>query len=239
MSEATVVQLGRRTANEQPVLDQQRVYDFLTRHPDFFNQCPDLLEQLPVQNEAGETISFAARQLERLRQSNRALEQQLKQLTLIARDNHELSSKMHQLTLALFKAEGLPTAVTTLTDTLRDSFNAELVGIRLISKEAAAAVEQSLFVAADDPQLALFEKVFESGQPRCGHVTAEQIDFLFCHRAADFDLQSCAIIPLQHDTLNGLLAIGSSDRNRFHPGQGDLFLAQMGELTAARLNQLT
>jgi uncharacterized protein len=59
----------------------------------------------------------------------------------------------------------------------------------------------------------------------CGRLKLEKLEFLFAERAEQ--VASAVVIPLNPV---GLLAVGSSDPNRFHPGMGTVFLEQMAEL---------
>jgi uncharacterized protein YigA (DUF484 family) len=75
-----------------------------------------------------------------------------------------------------------------------------------------------------------FETLFASGKPRCGQVRDSQREFLFGQDASD--MGSVALVPLGEKGSIGLLALGSTDRDRFHPGMSTEFLARMGELVA-------
>ena len=55
-----------------------------------------------------------------------------------------------------------------------------------------------------------------------------QRDFLFGDEAAT--IGSVALLPLGAGGAIGLLAVGSPDPARFHPGMSTEFLARMGEL---------
>ena len=85
-------------------------------------------------------------------------------------------------------------------------------------------------VPVDEPALKSFETLFASGKPRCGQVRDLQRDFLFGDEAAT--IGSVALVPLGERGTLGLLAVGSNDVNRFHPGMSTEFLARMGELIA-------
>jgi hypothetical protein len=88
-----------------------------------------------------------------------------------------------------------------------------------------------------------FETLFASGKPRCGQVRDTQRDFLFGQEGAD--IGSVALVPLlpSGNTTGpsggagplGLLALGSTDRDRFHPGMSTEFLARMADLIADSL----
>jgi uncharacterized protein YigA (DUF484 family) len=97
-------------------------------------------------------------------------------------------------------------------------------------------------VAPDDAGLKSFETLFASGKPRCGQARDTQREFLFGQDAND--IGSLALVPLlplrdpaspSADPL-GVLALGSTDRDRFHPGMSTEFLARMADLIADSLN---
>jgi uncharacterized protein YigA (DUF484 family) len=70
-------------------------------------------------------------------------------------------------------------------------------------------------------------------RPRCGQVRDSQRDFLFGSESGS--VGSVALVPLISDMPLGLLALGSHDRERFHPGMSTDFLAQLGELISDAL----
>jgi uncharacterized protein YigA (DUF484 family) len=49
------------------------------------------------------------------------------------------------------------------------------------------------------------------------------------------DIGSVALLPLGTRGSLGLLALGSPDRDRFHPGMGTEFLARMADFVADAL----
>ena len=61
-----------------------------------------------------------------------------------------------------------------------------------------------------------------------------QRQFLFCPEG--LELGSLALVPLGEKGSIGLLALGSADRERFHPGMSTEFLARMAELIADSLH---
>jgi uncharacterized protein YigA (DUF484 family) len=91
-------------------------------------------------------------------------------------------------------------------------------------------------VGGDDAALRSFDSLFESAKPRCGQVRDSQREFLFGADAGG--VASVALVPLLRTgaagvvTPVGLLAVGSNDPARFHPGMSTEFLARMGDLIA-------
>ncbi len=95
-----------------------------------------------------------------------------------------------------------------------------------------SAVPREQAVARID--LKSFESLLSSGKPRCGQARDSQREFLFGPEGVE--MASVALVPLGDKGAVGLLALGSADRDRFHPGMSTEFLARMAELIAASLS---
>jgi uncharacterized protein YigA (DUF484 family) len=204
---------------------------WLLRHPDFFQHHPDCLEALKLPHPCGDAVSLVTRQIELLRKKNSKLQSQLNDILHIARENDSLLRRFHQLTLAMLDADSLEEALAALRWLLQDCFQADFVSVRLIHPVVDCPVG-NLYVSADCPQLTHFKQILEVGLPECGRPSDEQALFLFGTDATE--VESYALVPLQHAGLKGVLAIGSRDPERFEPGMGSLFLSQMSDVVAAR-----
>jgi uncharacterized protein YigA (DUF484 family) len=75
-----------------------------------------------------------------------------------------------------------------------------------------------------------FTEFMQRNEPLCGRLQSEKLDVLFGARAAD--VRSSVLVPI--DGV-GMLAIGSLDPNRFHPGMGTVFLKLIAEAAAAAI----
>jgi uncharacterized protein len=80
-----------------------------------------------------------------------------------------------------------------------------------------------------------FEGLFATCKPRCGQVRDSQREFLFGSEAAS--IGSVALVPLGGQPPLGLLAMGSVDHERFHPGMSTEFLLRIGELVTQALSR--
>ena len=77
-----------------------------------------------------------------------------------------------------------------------------------------------------------FVDVIKSNEPLCGRLNPDKLALLFGGQSSN--AASVALLPLAGV---GLLAVGSSDANRFFPGMGTLFLRLMGESLVAALKR--
>ncbi len=214
-------------------LSGAEVAAWLREHPAFFSHYPDVALAMDVPREDGRATSLASYQLEALREKNRELNRRLLELYAIANENERLTVRTHQLTLALLRARSLPETLATLVATLREDFGSEWVRVILVGpRDAAPESPWWRVLAPGDAALVPFTDFLAGEEPLCGRLQPPKMGALFGEDADK--VQSTALLPLgQH----GLLAVGSSDANRFYPGMGTLFLRLMAEALAAALSR--
>jgi uncharacterized protein YigA (DUF484 family) len=229
------MKLNKAHPSKRSELSPADIENWLSRHPDFFQHHPEVLEILTVPHECGEAVSLITRQVAVLREKNLKLQAQINDILHIARENDALLRRFHQLTVALLDAATLDDALAVLRWLLEDCFQADFVAVRLVQPVIDYPIGD-LLVAEGCPQLEQFKQVLASGAPECGKPALEQSRFLF---GQDADaVESYALVPLQHAGLKGVLAIGSRDPSRFEAGMGSLFLSQMSDVVAARFVSL-
>jgi uncharacterized protein YigA (DUF484 family) len=213
--------------------EEQTVAQYLQRNSDFFERHPQLLARMRLQHPRnGATISLIERQVEVLREKQQAQEQKLAEFVRVARANNVLADKVHRFTRRLMRTTNRIQAMAEIEASLREDFEAFTAVMLLTGSRATAAAESSArflaYVSAEDPAYRSFEALFAAGKPRCGQIRDSQREFLFGTEAPG--IGSVALIPLGGQSASGLLALGSIDRERFHPGMSTEFLARMGEL---------
>lgn len=213
---------------------QERVSDkevekYLKQHPDFFEKHTQLLTELKVPHVTGGAVSLVERQVDVLRKQNRKLQKQLDDLVQIARDNEKLNRQVYKLTLSLMEADSVSDVVNLLVRSLSTDFAADAVALRIVaSPKVVAALHRREFISNAEDLKQLFGKIFEDGRPLCGRLKQTQREYLFAETAAR--IGSVALLPLMAKKGFGLLAIGSFEDTRFHPGMGTVYLNQMSHL---------
>ena len=217
-------------------IDEAAVAEFLQGCPDFFERHATLLAKLRlphVRNE-GATVSLVERQVEVLRERNQALERKLSELIEVARGNDQLAERIHRLSQRLIRAHDPAHAVSAVETSLREDFDAMHAVLVLFTAAAPELAAQSpLFLRAgslDSSEMRTFETLFQAGKPRCGQIRDSQRDYLFGKDTVA--IGSVALAPLGPKGSIGLLAIGASDAQRFHPGMSTEFLSRIADLVA-------
>ena len=225
---------GGVTASDERAFDadfELQAADYLRSHPDFFQRHLELLGELRLPHSSGRAVSLVERQMEALREEAGNYRQQIQTLISLARDNDLLNDRLHHLTLALIDAADFEEVVDLLEDHLHDEFKAEAVELKLFSATQLRKQDDSFDRAGADPELDAFMEFFQQGRPVCGPLTAQQLDYLFGAEAQE--MGSAAILPIQGHDILGVLAIGSTDPERFHPDMGTDLLLRFGGLDIA------
>jgi uncharacterized protein len=217
------------------------VTQYLETYPDFFERNVALLAKLrlPHLRESSATVSLVERQVEVLRDRNQALERKLAELVDVARSNDALASRIHCLSQRLMRARTLLETINAVETSLREDFDARN-SMLLLFMEQARDLEPAAgrFLKTADPGddvVKTFESLLQSGKPRCGQIRDAQRDFLFGKDS--IEIGSVALAPLGAKGALGLLAIGASDADRFHPAMSTEFLTRIGELLANALTR--
>lgn len=218
---------------EKSRITAQDVDTYLRRHPEFFKQRLELLEILKIPHPCGGAVSLVTRQIQVLRDRDHRLQRQVNEILEVARDNDILRERIHRLTLTLLDANSLEDALAGLRWGLHEYFQADFVSVRIAHPIIDTPIADLAIPLQSE---SLYSPTLEAGEPRCLSLLPREGVDLFGGGGAE--ASSCAFVPLQHAGLRGVLAIGSRDPDRFQPGMGSLFLAQMGEIVSARLAAL-
>lgn len=216
--------------------EEEAVAAYLQHHPDFFERHLSLLARLrlPHQRGGATVVSLVERQVSVLRDKHAALERKLVELVHAGRANDLLADKVHRLARRLMAARSRTEAIAHLEDSLRKDFDALHLVLLLIGDYPDLAGHGFVHtVHAAHPHLKYFETVFSYGKPRCGQLREAQRELLFGREARN--IGSVALLPLGRQGSLGLLALGSPDSARFHPGMGTDFLARVGDFVGDAL----
>ncbi len=206
------------------------VAQYLSEHPDFFQQHRELLIQLNIPHEAG-AISLVERQVKALRDRSRELQSQMIDMLRNARDNERLLNQCMALALAMTQAGSATQLLHTvrqqlLNDFQCDAFAALLCDHQLLLPAGAREVEHEILLGSLGCE-------FPDGEPVCGLLEKPVREFLFGELKPE--LQSVALLPLGIRAERGLIAIASRNSERFVPQMGTVFLQVISQLFDALL----
>lgn len=208
-------------------LDSATVADYLRQHPEFFVDHDDLIPELRIPHQRGDTISLVERQVKLLRERNIEMRHRLSQLMDVARDNDRLFDKTRRLVLDLLDSASLEEVVITVEDSLRHQFQVPFVSLILFS-DTPLAVGRSVSSAEAHQAIG---GLLAGGKTICGVLREHELNFLFGESAAK-QVGSAAVVALSYQGLHGVLAIGSVDPQHYKSSLGTLFLGYIAEVLA-------
>jgi len=212
-------------------LDATDVADYLRQHPRFLEQFPDLAMALQVPREQGPAASLASYQVDALRRKNRELETRLAELTRMAGNNERLMARVHAFTLGLLTATDAADALRRVVAGLTEDFHTDLVKLLLFGAGGEPVDAEWLVREPEGPSaLPQLSEFLGADEPLIGRLAPEKLSPFF--GAAAGEVHSAALVRLGE---RGILAIGSHDAERFHPGMGGVFLKLIGEAVTTAL----
>jgi hypothetical protein len=207
-------------------LDSDTVAAYLRLHPEFFIDHDELIPELRIPHQRGDTVSLVERQVKLLRERNIEMRQRLSQLMDVARDNDRLFDKTRRLVLDLLDASSLEEVVSCVEDSLRREFQVPFVSLILFS-EAPLPVGRSVSSAEAHQAIG---GLLAGGKTICGVLREHELSFLFSAESAQ--VGSAAVVSISHQGLHGVLAIGSADPQHYKSSLGTLFLGYIAEVLA-------
>lgn len=208
---------------------EDAVARYLDDHPDFFERHPQQLARLRLNHETGgRAVSLIERQVQVLREQEEASQRQLRELLAIARENDVLGQRLHRFARVLLDTPDPEAALEAALEQLRTEFHLDAASVRLATGSPNAGVRAEYVIAGDDRLETLLGQ-FSDGKPVCGG-KFDDATRAFLFGESYRDIRSSALIPLGEPPARGVLALGSQDPHRFHPGMGTVVLSRLGEL---------
>lgn len=208
-------------------LDSETVAAYLRLHPEFFIDHDELIPELRIPHQRGDTVSLVERQVKLLRERNIEMRHRLSQLMDVARDNDRLFDKTRRLVLDLLDASSLEEVVSCVEDSLRREFQVPFVSLILFS-EAPLPVGRSVSSAEAHQAIG---GLLAGGKTICGVLREHELKFLFGSEDGA-QVGSAAVVSVSHQGLHGVLAIGSADPQHYKSSLGTLFLGYIAEVLA-------
>lgn len=214
-------------------LDASTVAQYLTDHPEFFQEQAGLLGEVKLSSPlTGRTVSLQERQMEVMRDKYRALELRLADLSRRAEENAGIANRFHALTQSLLVSKGGAAMARDLTEGLRTHFTVPQVTLRLwhVAPEHADAWFASN--VSDDARI--FANSLRA--PYCG----PNNDFEAVRWLDDAaSIRSTVMLPLGAPGQSfGLLVLGSPDPARFTTAMATDFLVHIAATATTALAPL-
>lgn len=209
----------------------EQVADYLRRHPDFLVKRPDLLSVLdaPGRRDMGDGVAdFQEAMIRRLRRQMEDATEVAQELIDTSRDNLTSTTRIHDSVLALLAATSFEKLIETVHSDLAMILDMDAVALCVESKEAEAFPVRAVTLVPPgfvDRQIGrerdLLLRDDVSGDPEIFESAAPLI-------------RSDALVRLKisDHAPPALLAFGSREAGKFHPGQATELIQFLSQVLA-------
>jgi hypothetical protein len=214
-------------------LTREQVAEYLRDNPDFFVDQDELLRTLTLPHDSGRAISLVERQVHLFREQRDTLRRELVELVSIARHNDRLFEKSKRLLLQVIEARNLNDMAAAIDDSIRGDFGLDAASILLFSNaEQPEPGQGALHIVNGALAKSRLGSLLDGERAVCGQFRENEREFLFPDR--DEPIASVALMPLRHEGLVGVFAVGSCEPGYFDQSMGSLFLSYISD-TLSRL----
>ncbi|GAB7126327.1 DUF484 family protein [Silvimonas sp. JCM 19000] len=214
-------------------MQAHEVMTWLQSNPGFFDDYADEVADIFVpHSHHGQAVSLAERQLQTLRDKNRALEVRLGELLQFGEENDVISDMLHGLTVSLMQADDLGSIIGTLEYHLKERFLVPHVALRLWLPTSDRHLREFAPVAEAVHKLAA-----NLVSPYCGPYVTDEVTAWFEDEGVE--LRSFALFALKTgEEPFGIMVMASPDAERFYPDMGTLYLQRLSELVSAAVRRV-
>ena len=207
-----------KATSREFVLRSDEVLRYLSDNPDFLTAHPDLLTELtPPTHRRGESVlDMQHYMIDRLQKQVAALRSEQQDLIAASRSNMTSQARVHFAVLALLEARTFEHLIEVVTTDLTNLLDIDVVTLCVESNSATAKV------AGTDGVFVVHQGCVDEllGEDRDIVLHEDEAAVLHLFGSAATLVKSSALVRLRLNSTAPLavLALGSRERGRFHPG---------------------
>tara|TARA_B110000483_G_scaffold88856_1_gene109673 strand:+ start:50895 stop:51611 length:717 start_codon:yes stop_codon:yes gene_type:complete len=208
----------------EKILSSQEVIDYLLENPDFFLENQGLFTKINFPHESSGAISLIERQVQVLRQDQKASKETVAELAANAAANHDLLKKMQLLTLDLMKALDASELLTILDSQMRGQFGLDQIQILMPAEGSELDLPFTQYL--DSSALAKMNADIINLNVYVGRIPTTLTEYF--SKESLKECGSIALIKIEVSKSCSYLLLGSSDESRFQSDMATDFIEFVG-----------
>lgn len=222
------------TDSAEKTLTVEEVTDYLLANRDFFMEQRELLNEINFPHETSGAVSLIERQVQILRENQKANQELIAELTVNANANHELLKKMQTLTLQLIRSKDAKALLDNLSENIYKQFDLSQMQLLMGEESQFSNLPHTQYLSK--AEIAKVDTDILNLHAYVGRVPAKLSDYFSPECLAK--CQSIALIKFDAQGNNSYLLIGSADEQHFQSDMGTDFIEYIGEMLALLFSTL-
>ena len=203
-------------------VNEEQVRMFLEKFPDFIEENHELLLNLAIAHSSGAATSLLEKQNSLLRKKIAEQKGEREKLLSAANENWSYLSKINDLTQDLTGVDSLARFVEKTSDKMSSEFGADKIVMEFIGKKEKRKIFSNSGVSIEK-----FESYFDYDTPFSGPVSSE-LNGLY--EGSKVMIKSHVIIPMKTPEWEGIILLGSKDKERYKGDVGIEFLSHLRDI---------
>ena len=216
---------------QTPALDDAQVAQYLQEHPNFLNQHPALLLQLePPGRELGAGVEdLQLVMLKRLKAENTRAKSRQSELITTGRSNLSTQARIHECVLTLLDAKSFEELIQIVTTDFAVLLDMDVVTLCIESDDTEAEPIRTRGLQIIQP--GLVDELIGANREVILRSDVEGDPEIFGGGATLVQSDALARVIVSQSTPPCMLAFGSRNANKFHPGQATDLLGFLSRVT--------
>ena len=208
-------------------LSNKEIAEYLILNPNFFKENPEVLNSIEIVHDSGAAVSLIQKQVELLRSNYNSTTDKLMELLGIAKNNEDIFTLSKKLILDLIEASSIEEIVILLEKSFVEDFGAKKSRILFFTESSKNLPKGRVTSPAEATNI--LGNLLKSGKIFCGEVNEDIAKFIFDQKT---NVKEIALVPLNSNSLLGLIALGSDKSGKYSENKDTLFLDFIAEVVS-------
>ena len=208
-------------------LSNKEIAEYLILNPNFFKENPEVLNSIEIVHDSGAAVSLIQKQVELLRSNYNSTTDKLMELLGNAKNNEDIFIQTKELILRLIDASSIEEIVALLEKSFVSNFGAKKSRVLFFSESSKNLPKGRIKSPAEATNI--LGNLLKPGKIFCGEVNKEVAKFIFNQKT---DVKEMALVPLNSNSLLGLIALGSDKSGKYSDNKDTLFLDFIAEVVS-------
>jgi len=214
-------------APKKKKLSSKEIAEYLILNPDFFKENPEVLRSIEIVHESGAAVSLIQKQVELLRSNYNATTDELMKLLGIAKTNENIFSLTKKLIIELIDASNTGELVNILENGFESDFGAKTSRLLFFTESPKDLPKDRIKSLSEAKKI--LATLLKPDEIYCGVIDKGLANFIFNKKSK---INEIALVPLNCNSVKGLIALGSDEPGKYNKNKDTLFLDFIAEVVS-------